>query len=74
MQSVSLGDNALARLREIFIAVEGTCEAWTDEEIVTRMLIRGAMEYAKSSGAEWSQVQELAGILRSEVRAGGSAA
>lgn len=72
MQSLSLGDAALARLREVFLAVEGTCEAWTDEEILSRMLIRGAMEYAKSSGAEWSEVQALAGAVRADLATPGA--
>jgi hypothetical protein len=56
---------ALHRLKEVFVAVEGSCEAWTDDEVVRRVLIRGAMEYAKSGGAEWSAVQAIAADLRS---------
>jgi hypothetical protein len=51
-------------LRPIFVTVEGHCEVWTDEEIVRRLFIRGAMEYAKSAGKAWDDVQGLAGQLR----------
>lgn len=54
----------LAALRAVFVAVEGTCESWTDEEIVRRVLIRGAMDYAKAGGADWQEVSALAATLR----------
>lgn len=57
-------DEAVQRLRPLFRAVEGDCEVWLDDEIVRRLLIRGAMEYAKSSGQEWDDVQALARELR----------
>lgn len=56
--------DALARLRAAFITVEGSCEAWTDEEVVRRVLIRGAMEYTKAGGGDWASVQAVAADLR----------
>jgi hypothetical protein len=64
MQQLTVDDATIARLREVFIGVEGSCESWTDEEVVTRVLIRGAMDYAKAGGAAWPEVQALAGDLR----------
>jgi hypothetical protein len=61
---LEVDEDALARLKEVFVSVEGSCEAWTDDEVVRRILIRGAMEYAKSGGAEWSEVQAVAAELR----------
>lgn len=61
---LSIDDATLARLRELFIQVEGSCEVWDDDEVVRRMLIRGAMEYAKSAGRPWDQVQALSKELR----------
>lgn len=55
---------SLAALREVFVAVEGTCESWTDDEVVRRVLIRGAMDYAKAGGKEWQEVAALASTLR----------
>lgn len=57
-------DDALAALRKPFLAVEGSCEAWTDDEVVRRVLIRGAMEYAKAGGAKWEEAAALASDLR----------
>ncbi len=56
---------ALEIVRPLFTAVEGTCEAWEDSEIVRRIFIRGAMEYAKSAGKPWDEVMATAGELRS---------
>jgi hypothetical protein len=67
MQQLTVTDDALDRLRDVFVAVEGTCEAWTDEEIVRRVLIRGAMDYAKAAGREWTAVQALATALRGDL-------
>lgn len=67
MQQLTVGTEALARLRDVFVGVEGTCESWTDDEIVRRVLIRGAMDYAKAGGAEWPQVQALAAALRADL-------
>ena len=58
-------------LRPLFVAVEGSCEAWTDEEIMRRVFIRGAMEYAKSAGKPWDDVMATAAQLRSELAAAG---
>jgi hypothetical protein len=67
MQQLTVTDDALDRLRDVFVAVEGTCEAWTDEEVVRRVLIRGAMDYAKAAGREWTAVQALATALRGDL-------
>ena len=48
-----VSDAALRLLRRLFVPVEGSCEPWTDAEIVRRVLVRGAMEYAKSGGADF---------------------
>lgn len=64
MQQLTVDDDALARLRDAFLAVEGTCEAWTDEEVVRRVLIRGAMDYAKAGGKDWQDVTGVAARLR----------
>lgn len=64
MIELSVPDDALAVLRPLFTAVEGSCESWSDKEIVRRMLIRGAMEYAKSAGQPWEDVQATAASLR----------
>jgi hypothetical protein len=69
MQQLTVDDEALERLRQVFVGVEGTCEAWTDEEIVRRVLIRGAMDYAKAGGAEWPDVQAVATALRRSLSA-----
>lgn len=63
---------SLAALREVFVAVEGTCESWTDDEVVRRVLIRGAMDYAKSGGAQWQDVAALASRLRKQLTAAAS--
>lgn len=60
-------DEALATLRRIFTTVEGTCEPWLDEEVVRRTLIRGAMEYARSGGADFEEMTALATELRAHL-------
>lgn len=60
-----LSDDALAALRPVFVAVEGACEPWTDEEVVRRLLIRGAMDYARVAGRSWEEIEALATALRS---------
>ncbi len=62
--TLHVSDPALALLRPVFIALEGDCEAWLDEEIVQRLLIRGAMDYAKQTGRSWDEVSALASDLR----------
>lgn len=62
-----ISPDALAVLRPLFVAAEGSCEAWTDEEIVRRVFIRGAMEYAKSAGKSWDDVMATAAELRTEL-------
>ena len=64
MASLDVGDDVLETIRPLFTLVEGYCEVWTDEEIVRRLFIRGAMEYAKSAGRPFEQVTELAAQLR----------
>lgn len=62
--NLTVGEAALGRLKELFLAVEGACEAWADDEVVRRILIRGAMEYAKSAGRPWVEVQAVSKDLR----------
>ena len=57
-------DDVLKELRTVFVAVEGACEAWMDDEIVRRVFIRGAMDYVKSSGGDFTAVQAMAAQLR----------
>lgn len=61
---LTVPEDALEALRPAFIAVEGDCEQWDDDEIVRRMLVRGLMDYAKSAGREWRDVAALAGQVR----------
>lgn len=65
--NLTVGDAAMARLKELFLAVEGSCEAWADDEVVRRILIRGAMEYAKSAGRPWDEVQAVSKDLRASL-------
>ena len=60
-------ETTLELLRPLFLAVEGSCEAWSDDEIVRRVFIRGAMEYAKSAGKSWDDVMAVAAQLRTEL-------
>jgi hypothetical protein len=69
---LSVPEEALAVLRPIFTQVEGYCDVWTDDEIVRRLFIRGAMEYAKSAGKPFADVTALAGQLREMVVTGGT--
>ncbi|MPZ71832.1 MAG: hypothetical protein GEU74_01155 [Nitriliruptorales bacterium] len=62
--NLSVNEDLLEVLRPLFTAVEGNCEVWTDDEIVRRLFIRGAMEYAKSAGKSWDETMALAGDLR----------
>lgn len=57
-------DDAIAVLRPLFTEVEGSCEVWSDEEVVRRMLVRGAMAYARSAGRDWDGQQAVAEQLR----------
>ena len=65
---LSIPQESLDLVRPMFVDVEGHCEVWTDEEIARRMFIRGAMEYAKSLGKSWDDVQAVATTLRSHLR------
>jgi hypothetical protein len=60
-------DTVLDTLRRVFTTVEGSCEPWLDDEVVRRVLIRGAMEYARSGGASFDEMTTLAAQLRSEL-------
>ena len=62
--NLSVSEEVLEVLRPIFVSVEGYCEVWTDDEIVRRLFIRGAMEYAKSAGSSWDETMALAANLR----------
>jgi len=64
---LAVPDEALATLRRVFTTVEGTCEPWTDDEVVRRTLIRGAMEYARSGGADFDAMSALAADLRARL-------
>ena len=65
--NLQCNDEVMATLRPMFAAVEGTCEAWTDEEIVRRVFIRGAMEYARSAGSSWDEMTSMAAGLRAQL-------
>lgn len=68
---LDLPDDALGLLRRMFTTVEGTCEPWTDAEVVRRTLIRGALEYARSGGAAFEEMRELAHELRAALERDG---
>lgn len=63
-------EEAMARLRPLFSQVEGSCEVWTDAEVLTRLLIRGVMAYGQSAGMPFAETSALAGVLREEISAG----
>jgi hypothetical protein len=65
--NLTVNDTVLETVRPLFLAVEGTCEAWTDEEVIRRIFIRGAMEYAKSAGKPWDDVMATAADLRASL-------
>lgn len=67
--NLAVNDAVLDTIRPLFVAVEGTCEAWADDEIVRRLFIRGAMEYAKSAGKSWDDVMATAAQLRADLDA-----
>ena len=54
-------------LRRYFVTVEGSCEPWTDIEVVRRVLIRGAMEYVRTAGGDFAEMQRVAGELRTQL-------
>lgn len=64
---LTVPDEALELLRPLFGKVEGSCEVWTDSEIVTRLLIRGVMAYGQTAGEDFSDMAALAGRLRSSI-------
>jgi hypothetical protein len=61
---LTVPDDAIALLRPIFVEIEGDCEAWTDDDIVRKVFVRGAMDYAKAAGRPWGEVSGLASQLR----------
>ena len=61
--------DALRLLRRYFVTVEGACEPWTDLEVARRVLIRGAMEYVRSAGGDFAEMQQVAGELREQLGA-----
>jgi hypothetical protein len=65
--NLTVNDTVLETVRPLFLAVEGTCEAWTDQEVIRRIFIRGAMEYAKSAGKPWDDVMATAADLRASL-------
>ena len=67
--NLEINATALELLRQMFVEVEGQCEVWTDDEIARRVFIRGAMEYAKSSGKAWDDVMAIAAQLREQLSA-----
>lgn len=69
MIQLTVPDEALAVLRPLFVAVEGSCEAWADDEVARRVLIRGAMEYAKSAGRPFDEAVAVAADLRATLPA-----
>ncbi|HUG86289.1 MAG TPA: hypothetical protein VMM13_17115 [Euzebya sp.] len=68
--TLTVSDEALAELRPLFSQVEGSCEVWTDEEVVTRMLIRGVLAYGQTAGRPFSEMTELAANLRGAITTG----
>lgn len=59
--------DTLRLLRRYFVTVEGACEPWTDLEVVRRVLIRGAMEYVRSAGGDFAEMQTVAGEVRQQL-------
>lgn len=67
--TLTVPDEALERLRPLFSQVEGSCEVWTDAEILTRMLIRGVMAYGSTAGMPFAETSQLASAIRQEISA-----
>lgn len=65
--TLTLSDQALQTLKPLFSQVEGSCEVWTDSEILTRMLIRGVLAYGQTAGREFSEMSEVAKSLRAGI-------
>lgn len=65
--TLTVPDEALERLRPLFSQVEGSCEVWTDAEILTRMLIRGVMAYGSTAGMPFAETSQLAAAIRQEI-------
>ncbi|CAN5336827.1 hypothetical protein BH23ACT9_BH23ACT9_24140 [soil metagenome] len=68
--TLTLSDEALAQLRPLFSQVEGNCEVWTDDEILTRLLIRGVLAYGQTAGRPFAEMTQLASTLRATISAG----
>lgn len=67
--TVTVSDEVLEQLRPLFSKVEGQCEVWTDEEVLTRMLIRGVMAYGSTAGLPFAETSALASTLREAITA-----
>lgn len=65
--TLTVSDEALERLRPLFSQVEGSCEVWTDAEVLTRMLIRGVMAYGSTAGMAFAETSELASTIRQSI-------
>lgn len=65
--TITLSDDALELLRPLFSQVEGSCEVWTDDEIATRMLVRGVFAYGQSAGRELGEMSAVAKAVRAGV-------
>lgn len=65
--TLTLSDEVLGELRPLFAEVEGSCEVWTDDEVLTRMLIRGVMAYGQTAGKDFAWTSALAGRIRAAV-------
>ncbi|MGI9017394.1 MAG: hypothetical protein ACR2HR_09895 [Euzebya sp.] len=65
--TLTVPDEALETLKPLFSQVEGSCEVWTDEEVVTRMLIRGVMAYGQTAGKPFTEMTEVAKGLRRQI-------
>ncbi|MGI8574218.1 MAG: hypothetical protein ACR2MA_02510 [Egibacteraceae bacterium] len=62
---IDLPDDVAERLRETVTAVDGSCEPWTSEEVLRKVVVRGTMAYAQSAGWQWDDVQSLGRDVRS---------
>ncbi|WP_370327170.1 hypothetical protein [Euzebya sp.] len=65
--TLTVTDDALEVLKPLFSQVEGSCEVWTDAEVVTRMLIRGVMAYGQTAGKPFAEMTEVAKALRTQI-------
>ena len=61
---LTVSDEALGVLKPFFVAAEGSCDVWSDEQVVTGMLIRGLMDYGRSTGTEFAELAAAAKRVR----------